>query len=287
MNKKSLFHPRNRHQGRYDFKKLKASLPALIKFIKKNPQNDEDTIDFANPEAVKSLNRALLKSYYELQYWDIPKGYLCPPIPGRADYIHFLSDLLPEKKENIHVLDIGTGANCIYPLIGVHEYDWNFVGAEIDQEAFLSAKKNVEENKLSAKIEIRIQGNRNHFFKGIIQSDEYFDFTLCNPPFHASKKDADFAMTKKSKNLGIKSRLNFGGKANELWCNGGEAEFLRKMILESAEFKSQVTWFTSLVSKKENLSGVYGELKRQNAKVVKTIEMGQGQKISRFVAWKF
>ena len=57
-------------------------------------QFGDESVDFANPAAVKALNRALLRQDYGLDYWDIPAGYLCPPIPGRADYVHYLADLL-------------------------------------------------------------------------------------------------------------------------------------------------------------------------------------------------
>ncbi len=59
------------------------------------------------------------------------------------------------------------------------------------------------------------------------------------------------------------------------------------MIRESAEVQTQCLWFTSLISKKTTLPGVYAELKKVNAFDVKTVEMAQGQKVSRFVAWTF
>lgn len=279
-------HPKNKHQGRYDFKELKIKNPNLSPFIKKNNFTGDETIDFSNPEAVKELNRALLKSYYQVKFWDIPKGFLCPPIPGRADYIHHLNDLLG-KKSDVRGLDIGVGANCIYPLLGYYEYQWRFVGAEIDKEAFESAQKIIMENDLDGILEVRQQENKKSIFKGIIKAGEFFDFTMCNPPFHASQKEAQLSMLKKSHNLKTKNRLNFGGKSNELWCDGGESAFIKQMIEESIEFKNQVKWFTTLVSKKENLSSLYGELKRNGILNVKTIQMGQGQKISRFVAWSF
>ena len=86
-------HPRNKHVGRYDFEALTKSVPDLAAFVTLNPLK-EQTIDFSNPEAVKALNRALLKTFYGVNRWDIPPGYLCPPVPGRADYIHYTADLL-------------------------------------------------------------------------------------------------------------------------------------------------------------------------------------------------
>ncbi len=288
-NEKGSLHLRNRHQGRYDFKLLTLAVPELKKFLIKNKFNGEDTIDFGNPEAVKFLNKAILKSVYNITYWDIPKNYLCPPIPGRADYIHYAADLLesPGKNPKIKVLDIGTGANCVYPLIGNAEYGWSFVGSDIDPVSLESAGKIVNENGLQDQIELRLQTSKKNIFKGIIKADDKFDLTICNPPFHSSKEEAMDSANRKTKNLGTKKTLNFGGQSNELWVEGGEGAFIKTMVEESREFAGNCKWFSSLVSSKENLSGIYGELKRNGAKNVKTFEMQQGQKISRFVAWSF
>jgi 23S rRNA (adenine1618-N6)-methyltransferase len=289
MMEKSILHHRNKHNSRYDFKLLTQALPELKTFIIKNKFNGEDTIDFGNALAVKSLNKAILKSVYNIKFWDIPDQYLCPPIPGRADYIHYAADLLqmPFRNEKIHVLDIGTGANCVYPLIGNSEYGWKFVGTDIDPISIASAKKIVIENNLEKLIELRIQPSKLNIFKGIILAEDKFDLTICNPPFHSSKEEASESSNKKTKNLGIKKGQNFGGVSNELWIEGGEGVFIKTMVEESKQFASQCKWFSSLVSSKENLSGIYGELKRNGAKKVETFEMKQGQKISRFVAWNF
>jgi 23S rRNA (adenine1618-N6)-methyltransferase len=75
-------------------------------------------------------------------------------VPGRADYIHHLADLLALDTgtipENASILDIGTGANLIYPLIGAHEYGWRFTGSEISAEAIASAQAIVNANPASA-----------------------------------------------------------------------------------------------------------------------------------------
>ena len=110
---KLILHPRNKHRERYNFKLLIKTCPELKPFVFINKFDDE-SIDFFNPEAVKILNKALLKQYYNIDYWDVPKGYLCPPIPGRADYIHYIADLLGESNngkiptgKKLKVLDIG------------------------------------------------------------------------------------------------------------------------------------------------------------------------------------
>lgn len=297
--KKASLHPRNRHQGRYDFPALIRRHPALAEFVIVNPYGKK-SIDFADPQAVKSLNRALLADYYGIRHWDIPPTYLCPPIPGRADYLHGLADLLADGNEGaiprgatVRALDIGVGANCIYPLIGHHEYGWRFLGADIDETALASAATIVQANRLQDAIRLRRQADPRHVFQGLLEADERFDLTLCNPPFHASQEEAVSGSRRKWRNLGKLDParklplLNFGGQGAELHCEGGEAGFLRRMIAESAHFAGQVYWFSSLVSKAGNLPVVQTALKKAGAREVRTVPMAQGQKQSRFVAWTF
>ena len=147
VTEKLNLHPRNRHRGRYDFPQLADALPALKPFLKPNPYDAAElTIDFADPAAVKTLNAALLSHFYGVAHWDIPAHYLCPPIPGRADYLHHVADLLAAgngggipRGNATRILDIGVGANCIYPLIGQHEYGWRFVGTDIDPVTIAAA----------------------------------------------------------------------------------------------------------------------------------------------------
>jgi len=259
----------------------------------------DESIDFFNPEAVKMLNKALLKHYYNIDYWDIPQNYLTPPIPGRADYIHHIADLLSKsnnhkipKGNKINCLDIGVGANCIYPIIGYMEYGWSFVGSDVDTTSIESASKIIKANKsLKTVVKLRFQRNTNNIFKGIIHKDEFFDLTICNPPFHASKEDAAAATIRKLKNLkqkrNIKTSQNFGGQSNELWHEGGEKGFVEKMIQESKQFGMSCFWFSTLVSKESNLKSIYKSLENEKVKEVQTISMGQGNKKSRIVAWTF
>ena len=295
---KGALHPRNRHQGRYDFAALIKSCPALKDFVIINPYGNQ-SIDFANPKAVRVFNRALLAQLYGITFWDIPEGYLCPPVPGRADYIHGLADLLAKdagsipKGAAVRALDIGTGANVIYPLLAHSDYRWQMVGADIDATALKSAQTIVSANGLESAIELRQQRVPAQIFKGVIDTDERFALTLCNPPFHASAQEADAGSTRKWQNLGKldPSRklpaLNFGGQSNELWCEGGEIRFLRRMARESAEVKEQVLWFTSLVSKGGNVRDFTVALNKAGALEVRKVDMAQGNKQSRFVAWTF
>lgn len=295
---KENLHPRNAHRQGYDFKQLIKSTPALRPFVKINEHGIE-SINFSDADAVKMLNKSLLKQYYGVEGWDIPEGYLCPPIPGRADYIHYIADLLSENNsgniptgKNIKILDIGMGANCIYPVIGSSVYGWQFVGTDIDPIAIRSAKDIIAANQqLKGQILLRQQTNKHNIFKGIVIQDEGFDVTICNPPFHSSLQEAQLATVNKWNKLKAdgkpRATLNFGGQKKELWYHGGEAAFIKLIIEQSVLVAKQCLWFTTLVSKKDTLPGVYRALKRTAAVDVRTINMSQGQKVSRIVAWTF
>jgi 23S rRNA (adenine1618-N6)-methyltransferase len=301
---RTALHPRNRHQGRYDFAALTAASPALSAFVAITP-GGETSIDFSDPMAVRALNRALLKTQYGIAHWDLPEGYLCPPIPGRADYLHGLADLLAASSagdaqagniprgSSVRVLDVGTGANLIYPLLGHREYGWRFVGSDIDTTALRAAQAIVDANGLRKAIELRHQSDPARIFDGLLRDDELFDLTLCNPPFHATAADAARGNQRKWRNLGkpvapaTGAQLNFGGQSTELCCPGGEAAFVRRMIRESAQIANRVCWFSSLIAKSEHLAGVRKQLQQVAAQDVREVAMAQGNKQSRFVAWTF
>jgi 23S rRNA (adenine1618-N6)-methyltransferase len=289
-------HPRNRHRGGLDFPRLIAGSPRLAPFVVVNEWGNQ-SLDFADPAAVKALNTALLKEYYGVGFWDIPAGYLCPSIPGRADYIHTLADLLASSNGGaiprgaaIRALDIGVGANCVYPLIGVNEYGWSFVGTDIDPAAIASAARIVQSNAgLPRLIELRLQASPARLLAGVLRPGESFDLSLCNPPFHDSPEAAAEGTRRKWKNLGKGARgtLNFGGQGAELWTKGGESLFVRRLIEESAREPLRCFWYSTLVSKRDNLPAIQSALKQARALETRTIELVQGQKKSRVVAWTF
>lgn len=298
QNEKTNLHPRNLHRSRYDFALLTKEYPELKKYIGIN-EHEIETIDFTNPKAVKALNNALLITYYGIKNWDIPENYLCPPIPGRADYIHTVADILASCNDGkipegntVVGLDIGVGANCIYPLLGNAIYGWNFVGTEIDEKAIKNCTKIIEANpKLIEAISLQQQIEPRFIFKNIIAPEDKFDFILCNPPFHTSQEEATKGTIRKVKNLEQKKTtqpvLNFGGHNTELWCEGGEFRFISQMIYESAKYPMQCLWFTTLVAKQSHLASLYRILNKVNVVSIKTLDMAQGQKTSRVLAWSF
>lgn len=293
MATKPKLHPRNQHAEGYDFERLIARTPELEAFTSPNPTG-QTTIDFKDVAAVRMLNRALLKTHYNVDFWDIPEGYLCPPIPGRVDYIHYLADLLAStnaqevpRGSQIKVLDIGTGASLVYPLTGQSEYGWHFTGVDIDAVALQSAQQICARNGFD--VTLLQQPNSDNIFRGVIAPDDLFHVTMSNPPFHASMEQANKGTQRKWASLGQgkSSKLNFGGQNAELWCPGGEIKFIARMVKQSTEFADQCLWFTSLVSKKDNLQPLHRILGKAKVADYQVIEMAQGQKTSRFIAWTF
>lgn len=286
-------HPRNKHQQPYDFAALCAAVPALSAFVRDNGYG-QLSIDFANSDAVKTLNQALLKQLYSVAHWQLPDGFLCPAVPGRVDYLHYLADLLALLNKNkvptgskVQLLDTGCGANLIYPLLAQAEYGWKITASELDPVAAKAAHLVIEQNQLQHKITLRQQPHSSHIFHGIIQPDDLFDLTLCNPPFHTSAEQAAAGSERKAKNLGYKkAELNFAGRSHELWCDGGEVAFITTMIEESQSYAQQVLWFSSLVSKQDNLPALQKQLTQQGAEH-QVINMQQGNKQSRILVWSF
>lgn len=343
--KGGTLHSRNPHQGRYDMEALTKTLPELQQYLRPNPAG-EDTIDFADADAVFCLNQALLAHFYKVDDWQVPMGYLCPPIPGRVDYIHYAADLLTKyskreyKHDRVKVLDIGTGANLIYPIVGSQSYGWKFVGSEIDAVAVKAAQRTIDNNAvLSGMVELRLQRDAESIFDGLIEEGEFYHLSMCNPPFYASAAEARMANEKKVGNLarhriakGLveepqepvvaeaeavepavevadavadssdpwakakkvasesraeSSERNFGGQNAELWVDGGELAFIERMARESRDYADQVGWFSTLVSRQENVEPLLDVLAEVGAQKTEIVKMTQGQKISRFVAWRF
>lgn len=284
-------HKRNKHKNGYNFENLLIANKNLEPFVFTNA-HDTQTIDFAKPDAVKALNMALLNTHYNISYWEFPKVNLCPPIPGRVEYIHYMADLLkmPKPNANVKVLDIGTGASCIYPLLGNTEYDWQFVATDISESSLASAKKIVDKNNLNEAISFRLQRNPATIFKGVLRENDAFSLSICNPPFYKNEAEAFEATTRKLKGLGkLRDTVvrNFAGTAQELWFEGGEKAFLHTYLYESSLYKKQCVWFTTLVSNKAHVKSMQASLKKLNAETVRVITMPMGNKVSRVVAWTF
>lgn len=293
-NKTSL-HPQNPFAAPYPLAELVLLQPALAAYLKTTPDGRE-TLNFAEPAAVTLLNTALLQWQFGLVHYHVPPGYLCPAVPGRLDYLLYLQDLLTASFQGkkvpaaaVQLLDIGCGANLIYSILAAKALRWQAIGSDIDATALQNAATLIEQNGLQRQLSLRQQANPQAIFHGVIQKGDYLDLTLCNPPFHDSPDAAAAGSARKQRNLGLDSAapLNFAGQANELWCVGGEPAFLRRMLAESKDFAHQVYWFSTLVSKQQHLAKLQQQLQQLEATQVQVIEMSQGNKQSRILAWSF
>jgi 23S rRNA (adenine1618-N6)-methyltransferase len=278
-------HPKNPFAKDYDFDTLVKHHGDLKDFVFVNDYGTK-TIKFSEPGAVRALNRALLKARYGID-WNVPEDYLCPPVPGRLDYLLYISDLV--SKQEVRMLDIGAGANFIYPILGTCHFNWKCVASEVDRNSLYHAQQIIKQNPVLNTTELRGQKNRNQIFENIIRPKEHFDVVVCNPPYYKNQKESQKENLRKVRSLHLPEddKLNFGGRSNELWYTGGEEAFIKRMVKESANFKYQVNWFTSLISRKENIRAIKRALRQTFPKEVRIIEMGVGNKTSRFIAWSF
>lgn len=279
-------HPKNPFNKDYNFNNLIAKHPPLKSFVFENEYGNQ-TIKFADSQAVKALNTALLKEHFGVNYWNIPENNLCPPIPGRLDYLLHVADLVSET--DIHLLDIGTGANLIYPILASTHFNWKCTASEVNTDSLSNAQEIIDKNEALKFIELRHQQFKSNILEHLILPTDAFDVVVCNPPFFKNRTDAEKSNLRKFENLKLSedNTQNFGGLSNELWYKGGEEAFIKKMAEESVQFKDQVRWFTSIVSQKENLKNIKRAINKAKPTEVKIIEMEQGNKQSRFVAWTF
>lgn len=315
-------HPRNAFKGSYDMGALVKASPSLGAHVipAAASKSRRDTIDFADAAAVRALNQALLAADYNVRGWELPDGMLCPPIPGRADYVHHLADVLAEATANgapprgarVRVLDIGTGSSVIYPLIGASAYEWSFVGSESNQASYESARRIVAANAGAhaslQSSEVRLQADPYRLLAGVCdEARDEFDLCMCNPPFYTSAEE--FARENQRKVIGLAtnrwnrngvesprlqtrgekaSSNNFGGGEAELWCDGGEVAFVGALIRESEAWADRCLWFSSLVSRAEHLPPLLAKLRRARGVVdARVVDMGAGQKKTSVLLWTF
>uniref|UniRef100_A0ACD5Z8L6 Uncharacterized protein n=1 Tax=Avena sativa TaxID=4498 RepID=A0ACD5Z8L6_AVESA len=307
-------HPRNRYAAAApDFAALAALYPSFAPFVSLSAGGGRASVDFTDFAATRELTRVLLLHDHGVNWW-IPDGQLCPTVPNRSNYIHWIEDLLSSNliprisssSETVRGFDIGTGANCIYPLLGASLLGWSFVGSDVTDVALEWAKKNVESNPhLAGLIEIRnanevpcsskpetvaeeiVRENTSEpvenvvrtippILVGVVRDSESFDFCMCNPPFFESMEEA-----------GLNPKTSCAGTAEEMACPGGEQAFITRIIEDSVFVKNSFRWFTSMVGRKANIKLLVSKIREVGATVVKTTEFVQGQTARWGLAWSF
>ena len=146
-------------------------------------------IDFIDVH--RELTRALLKEDFDLE-WTIPDNHLCPGITGHINYLNEIHELLSidpaysEKQSTITGIDVGTGASCIYPLLGHRLYTWKFIATDIDPESITNSRQLIELNGLQSSIQCIQRSKEDCMLKDLLEKESSVSFTMCNPPFFGS-----------------------------------------------------------------------------------------------------
>ena len=147
----------------------------------------------------------------------------------------------------------GTGASCIYPLLGCQiSSSWSFVATgrathirpmlvlsvcppEIDPFSYDCASDNVASNGLQSRIHLHKVTSLEPILSPLLGSDT-FDFTMCNPPFYSSREEMEKSAAEKE----FSPSAVCTGTDTEIITPGGESAFVRQMVTESLIHKTAV-----------------------------------------------
>ena len=287
-------HPKNRYRyERPDFRRFVEICPEFRQYTTTSSTEDGHvSVDFRNWDACRELVRLQFQEDFGIS-WTIPKPHLVPPIANRLNYLCFIHDLIslwsPEPKNRASyeykVLDIGCGANLVYPLLGAVYFGWSFVGCDVNTDALRIAATNRDANpSISPCIILKkvasqpCQGNNGT--RGIIGSclddDDTFDACVCNPPFFSNFSD-----------MGQNPLTNYGGTSMEMVYPGGEESFVIEMIQDSAQHKHSIAWFSTMVGKKQTLKHAKKLLYSLGNTCIRTHELVQGTTHRWVISWSF
>ena len=284
-------HPRNIYSKcQPNFAELARKYPSFSKHM--ILQDDgKSFLNWKDVQAHVELTKTLLQEDFKIS-WNIPPDFLCPPIPQRLNYIHWIEDLLagPVEVETkpAHSLkippqargvDIGVGASCIYPLLGVRSQPgWKFLGSDINKSSLESARENVKRNGLEGNIEVRLMDNKKRLLVDLLkEEDGEFDFVMCNPPFFSSMAEARNASHVRA----------CSGNLDEMVADGGEVAFVCRIIEDSKKLQTRIRWYTSMLGHRSSVKTIVGEAKAAGAKQVRTTKFFQGKTVRWAVGWSF
>ncbi|KAI1986460.1 hypothetical protein LOZ51_006054 [Ophidiomyces ophidiicola] len=304
---------RNLYRHDLDFRALALEDVDFARCLKPNGQ-----LDFNNPDVVRQLTKTLLKRDFALHV-ELPADRLCPPVPNRFNYILWLQDLVDstanrytdsyDPERAVAGLDIGTGASCIYPLLGCAQRPaWTFLAtgtsppppaflclvesnrqlilqSDIDESNIHHARRNIDRNGLQARIRL----TRTRPEDPLIQLDaippsKMLDFTMCNPPFYESREE--LLASAKAKQRPPNSACT--GADIEMVTAGGETAFVSRMIEESLKLYDKVQWYTSMLGKLSSVTTLVEQLVAAGNKNWAVTQFVQGSKTKRWaIAWSW
>ncbi len=263
-----------------DFKFLSEEFPEFKKHVYINKYGGY-SINWKNPNSIKELVKTILNKFFNITYYEIPENFLIPTLTSRYNYLNYINKLFTkleiENKEKI-LIDIGTGANLIYPLLGYKLYNWKFIASEINEDAINIGKKIIKENNLEKEILIIKQNDSKKIFENIINFNNKYLCSICNPPFF------DINTEIKKDNLYTDNEYNY----NEVYCEGGEIFFIKEMIKESYIYKKNIFLFSSLIGRKSNMKKIYSVMKNlKEMSLLKKITIKQGKNARWIIIWSF
>ncbi|KAM4044079.1 RNA N(6)-adenosine-methyltransferase METTL16 isoform 1-T2 [Anomaloglossus baeobatrachus] len=282
-------HPRNRYKDKPpDFAYLASKYPEFKQHVNVSLAGKAG-LNFKDPEAVRELTCTLLKEDFGLTI-DIPLERLIPTVPLRLNYIHWVEDLInfhgSDKTTARHGIDIGTGASCIYPLLGATLNGWYFLATEVDDICYNYAKKNVEQNHLADLIKVVKVPQKTLLMDALKEeSGIIYDFCMCNPPFFANQMEAQ-GVNSRNPRRPPPSSVNTGG-ITEIMAEGGELEFVKRIIHDSLQLKKRLRWYSCMLGKKCSLAPLKEELRIQGVPKVAHTEFYQGRTMRWALAWSF
>ncbi|KAE8295350.1 U6 small nuclear RNA (adenine-(43)-N(6))-methyltransferase [Larimichthys crocea] len=278
-------HPRNRYKDKPpDFGYLASKYPDFQQHVHTS-LTGRPVVNFKEPEAVRALTCTLLKEDFGLTI-EIPLERLIPTVPLRLNYIHWVEDLIDGQKQPRRGIDIGTGASCIYPLLGATMNGWYFLATEVDDICFDYATKNVEQNSLSDLIKVVKVPQKTLLMDALKEETEIvYDFCMCNPPFFANQLEAKGVNSRNSRRP-PPSSVNTGG-VTEIMAEGGELEFVKRIIHDSLQLKKRLRWYSCMLGKKCSLAPLKEELRKQGVPKVTHTEFCQGRTMRWALAWSF
>ncbi|WWD17985.1 hypothetical protein CI109_102431 [Kwoniella shandongensis] len=222
------------------------------------------SLDFQDPAALRALTRCLLKEDWDLDV-DLREDRICPTLTNRLDYLLHVLDLEPflpltSTSKPLRILDIGTGAVAIYPLL-LHRLrpSCEVIATEIDDTSYVHALSVFETNNIpSSSISIQKSPAPDPIFFPLLHSDDSFDVTICNPPFFGSEEEMRHGQELKAQG----SHAAPTAAINELITPGGEVAFIGKMIEESLRTGTRCEWYTSLIGKFSSLAPLIDLLRK-------------------------
>ncbi|PWN50978.1 hypothetical protein IE53DRAFT_69453 [Violaceomyces palustris] len=269
---------------------------------------------------IRCLTETLLLHDFGLHV-HLPEHRLCPTVPNRLNYLSWAHGILDSTlplyeilegssnarcrgRTEVRALDIGTGASAIYPILGCAvDPSWSFTATDIDDESLRWASKIVREplNNLSfsmhghrkkkhlhlkdrirllhRKVEDPLIPPRSDI--GVPHARLLYHLTMCNPPFYSSEEEMRASYELKEQEPSAVCH----GTENEMITEGGEVNFVKRMVEESMGLWESVILYSSMLGKLSSLRLLVEHLRERGVGNYAIGELIQGQTRRWVLGW--